>query len=109
MSEKDDAYPSPQLVPAVARATAILELLGEAGVAIASNEIARRLDFPKSSTANICLELEAAGLEVGPDAEQLLVVGDELGGRQRQVDVAERDVLHHLVGVAAVAHRALPR
>jgi DNA-binding IclR family transcriptional regulator len=68
MSDKDDAYPSPQLVPAVARATAILELLGEAGVAIASNEIARRLDFPKSSTANICLELEAAGLVVRRDS-----------------------------------------
>ena len=73
---------SPQLVPAVARAAAILELLGEKGVAIASNEIARQLGIPKSSTANICLELEAVGLVVRRDAGYALgrkVV--ELGGQ----------------------------
>lgn len=68
MNYTDKENPSPQLVPAVARATAILELLGETGHALASNEIARRLDIPKSSTANICLELEAAGLVVRRDA-----------------------------------------
>jgi DNA-binding IclR family transcriptional regulator len=68
MSVSDSAQASPQLVPAVARAAAILELLGESGVDLASNEIARRLALPKSSTANICLELEAAGLVVRRDA-----------------------------------------
>ena len=68
MSVNESVHESPQLVPAVARASAILQLLGETGVALASNEIARRLDLPKSSTANICLELEAAGLVVRRDA-----------------------------------------
>lgn len=68
MSLHDSNNPSPQLVPAVARAAAILELLGEKGVAVPSNEIARQLGIPKSSTANICLELEAAGLVVRRDA-----------------------------------------
>ncbi|CAN2180723.1 IclR Transcriptional regulator [Candidatus Nanopelagicaceae bacterium] len=75
-------HPSPQLVPAVARAASILEFLGEKGFAVASNEIARQLGIPKSSTANICLELEAAGLVVRRDAGYALgrkVV--ELGGQ----------------------------
>lgn len=62
------------LVPAVARAAAILDFVaqsdngnplhgsGKAHKGVASNEIARQLGLPKSSTANICLELEQAGL-----------------------------------------------
>ena len=82
MSLVDSESLSPQLVPAVARAAAILELLGEKGIAIASNEIARQLGIPKSSTANICLELEAVGLVVRRDSGYALgrkVV--ELGGQ----------------------------
>ena len=51
------------LVPAVARAVAILDLVAVSGH-IGTNEIARQLNFPKSSTANICLELEEARLLV---------------------------------------------
>jgi IclR family transcriptional regulator, blcABC operon repressor len=56
------------LVPSVARAAAILELLGEHGGSMASNEIARQLGIPKSTTANICLELESLGFLVRRDA-----------------------------------------
>jgi DNA-binding IclR family transcriptional regulator len=52
------------LVPAVARAVAILDLVAGSHRGIASNEIARQLKLPKSSTANICLELEEAGMLV---------------------------------------------
>jgi len=55
------------LVPAVARAAAILDLIGQSGQALGSNEIARQLDLPKSSTANICLELLEAGMLVRRD------------------------------------------
>ncbi len=55
------------LVPAVARAAAILDLVGQSHRAIASNEIARQLSLPKSSTANICIELELAGMLVRRD------------------------------------------
>jgi DNA-binding IclR family transcriptional regulator len=56
------------LVPAVARAAAILDLIGQSGQALGSNEIARQLDLPKSSTANICLELLEAGMLVRRDS-----------------------------------------
>jgi DNA-binding IclR family transcriptional regulator len=73
---------APSVVPAVARATQILDLLGEVGTPLSSNEIARRLNIPKSSTANICLELESAGMlvrrENGYDLGRKLV---ELGGK----------------------------
>jgi DNA-binding IclR family transcriptional regulator len=58
----------PSLVPSVARAAAILDLLGEHGGAVSSNEIARQLHIPKSTTANICLELESLGFLVRRDA-----------------------------------------
>jgi len=57
---EQDASGTEHLVPAVARAVAILDLLAQSARALGSNEIARQLDLPKSSTANICLELEAA-------------------------------------------------
>lgn len=72
------------LVPALARAVAILDLVAVSGH-IGTNEIARKLGFPKSSTANICLELEESGLLVRRDAgyalgRKLL----ELGGHYLQ-------------------------
>jgi len=74
---------SDELVPAVARAAAILELVSEArGVSLTPSEIARELDLPKSSTGNICAALESAGLlvkrENGYTLGRKLV---ELGGR----------------------------
>jgi DNA-binding IclR family transcriptional regulator len=50
------------LVPAVARAIQIFDFLAEKGHAVGSNEIARQTGLPKSSVANICIELEQAGL-----------------------------------------------
>lgn len=50
-------------VPAVARASAILTVLAQAGGRpLSVSELARRLGLPKSSTANLCLALEAEGL-----------------------------------------------
>ncbi len=51
-------------VPAVARASAILDLVALAQHPLGSNEIARALSLPKSSTANICLELIESGMLV---------------------------------------------
>ncbi|WP_338681359.1 IclR family transcriptional regulator [Streptomyces acidiscabies] len=51
------------LVPAVTRAVAILDTLGEAeGRRLSVSEIARILGLPKSSTGNLCASLEAAGM-----------------------------------------------
>jgi IclR family transcriptional regulator, blcABC operon repressor len=51
------------LVPAVTRAAAILDALGEAeGRPLSVSEIARALDLPKSSTANLCASLEEVGM-----------------------------------------------
>ena len=58
---------SGHLVPAVARAISVLDVIAENGESLGSNEIARRLGLPKSSTANICLELESAGMLVRRD------------------------------------------
>jgi DNA-binding IclR family transcriptional regulator len=56
---KDDATP----VPAVARAAALLsELVAAGGQPLSVSELARRLGLPKSSTANLCLALEAERL-----------------------------------------------
>lgn len=54
-------------VPAVARASAILDLVALAQQPLGSNEIARSLSLPKSSTANICLELLETGMLVRRD------------------------------------------
>jgi DNA-binding IclR family transcriptional regulator len=64
---EDDDKPFESLVPAVARAASILELVGQAGHPVGSNEIARQLGLPKSSTANICLELQEAGMLIRRD------------------------------------------
>ena len=51
------------LVPAVRRAGAILAALAEAqGRPVSTSELARQLGLPKSSTANLCLALEAERL-----------------------------------------------
>jgi IclR family transcriptional regulator, blcABC operon repressor len=52
------------LVPAVARAAAILDLVAQSHSNIGTNEISRKLGYPKSSTANICIELEECGMLV---------------------------------------------
>jgi DNA-binding IclR family transcriptional regulator len=54
-------------VPAVARASAILDLVAISQHPLGSNEIARTLSLPKSSTANICLELLETGMLVRRD------------------------------------------
>lgn len=63
-------------VPAVARAAAILTTLAEAsGQPLSVSELARRLGLPKSSTANLCLALEAERLVTRQD------LGYQLGRR----------------------------
>ncbi len=70
------------LVPAVARAAQILDLLANALKPLPSNEISRQLGIPKSSTANLCIELENLGFivrkENGYKLGRKLV---ELGGK----------------------------
>ncbi|WP_240645712.1 IclR family transcriptional regulator [Georgenia sp. SYP-B2076] len=58
----DPAQNSP--APAVTRAAALLDVLAESGVAMGLTEIARALGLAKSSTLNLCLALEQAGLVV---------------------------------------------
>jgi DNA-binding IclR family transcriptional regulator len=49
--------------PAVARAFAVLDALAASGSEpLGPSELARRLNIPKSTVANICLELEQAGM-----------------------------------------------
>ena len=62
-SEQVEAERDGPLVPAVARAAAILDILAEApAVAAGPSELSRRLGLPKSSIANICNALVEAGL-----------------------------------------------
>ncbi|RZS62510.1 IclR family transcriptional regulator [Xylanimonas ulmi] len=59
MSENSES----SLAPAVTRAVRILSLLAEArGVPVPLTEIARQIEAAKSSTSNICVVLEEAGL-----------------------------------------------
>lgn len=80
----DDA-PSrgPGLVPAITRAAAILDVLAERdGVPISASDLARILDRPKSSTANLCTTLESTGLITRRGSGYLLGRKlAELGGR----------------------------
>src|SRR4051794_4359868 len=63
-------------VPAVTRAAAILGAVAEAGGRpLTVSDLARRLGLPKSSTANLCLSLEAERMLVRLDA------GYQLGRR----------------------------
>jgi DNA-binding IclR family transcriptional regulator len=48
--------------PAVTRAAAVLGLLAQSGESVGLAELARRLELPKSSIANVCSALEEAGL-----------------------------------------------
>jgi IclR family transcriptional regulator, blcABC operon repressor len=60
-STDDRSYPGSRS-PAVARAFFILEALAKnASEPLGPTELARRLGIPKSTVANICLELEQAG------------------------------------------------
>jgi DNA-binding IclR family transcriptional regulator len=62
-TESREAGAGESLAPAVTRAAAILEVLAEDGaVALGPSELARRLDLPKSSIANICGALADVGL-----------------------------------------------
>ncbi len=53
---------TPSPAPAVTRAAAILGLLAESSESVGPAELARRLDLPKSSIANLCAALEEADL-----------------------------------------------
>lgn len=64
--EPRDVVSTPRLEkspsPAVTRAVAVLDLLANAGHSLGSTEIARQLGLAKSSTLNICVALETAGM-----------------------------------------------
>src|SRR5215212_8668512 len=61
------------LVPAVRRSGAILTVLAEAqGQPMSVSELSRQLGLPKSSTANLCIALEAERLITKVDAGFLL-------------------------------------
>lgn len=85
------------LVPAVARAVAILDLLAAEPTPIGVSAIARRLDIPKSSAGNLCTVLLDAGL-LRPHGS-----GFALGQRLAQLGAA------YLTGVDQVQlfHRAV--
>src|SRR4029077_19217291 len=60
-----DASSAPYLVPAITRAVAVLDLLAVHGAqGLPASVVARELGLARSSTANICASLEAAGLVV---------------------------------------------
>ena len=71
------------LVPAIGRAAAILDLLADHdGAAVTVSDLARTLHLPKSSTANLCAALVETGLVARRDTG--FVLGRklaELGGR----------------------------
>lgn len=79
--------------PAVTRAAAILGVLAEPGVGpLGPSELARRLDLPKSSIANLCAALEDVGFVSRIDGRfelghRLLELG---GAYQREADELTR-------------------
>ena len=87
--------PTP-LVPAVARAAAILDVLAEQdGVPVSISDLARTLELPKSSTANLCATLVETGLVARRDAG--FVLGRklaELGGRYLSTVDEIKDFYH---------------
>jgi DNA-binding IclR family transcriptional regulator len=72
-----------ELVPAIGRAAAILDLLADQdGAAVTISDLARTLHLPKSSTANLCAALAETGFIARREAG--FVLGRklaELGGR----------------------------
>lgn len=70
---EDDAPIIPEMAkspsPAVTRAAAVLDLLAAEGHPLGATEIARQLGLAKSSTLNICVTLEQAGLLSRRDGE----------------------------------------
>jgi DNA-binding IclR family transcriptional regulator len=62
------ATPRRPLVPAIARATQVLDALDSTGRPLTFGELAARVDLPKSSLHNICTSLASVGiLERGSD------------------------------------------
>jgi DNA-binding IclR family transcriptional regulator len=62
MNDLDPVGDNDSRSPAVNRAAAILELLAVEGEALGTSEIARRIDRPKSTVANILSALDQTGL-----------------------------------------------
>ncbi len=83
MPPDDPPHAGTDLVPAITRAVAILDVLADKdGVPVSISDLARTLSRPKSSTANLCATLEATGLVMR--RESGYVLGRklaELGGR----------------------------
>jgi DNA-binding IclR family transcriptional regulator len=83
LDERMNVMSASDIVPAVSRAAAILDVVADAGgMSVSSSEISRQLALPKSSTTNICQALENVGMltrrENGYTLGRKLV---ELGGR----------------------------
>src|SRR5664279_2604251 len=77
--QPEDADKSP--APAVTRAAAILTLIAEQGRPLGLTDIARTLGLAKSSTLNLCIALEQAGLVLKGEAGYALGTKTvELGG-----------------------------
>ena len=67
--------------PAVTRSIRLLEVLADAGFPLTLTELATALGLAKSSTANLCLALEAARMiERAPQGYRLGIRTAELGG-----------------------------
>jgi DNA-binding IclR family transcriptional regulator len=82
MTEGDDADRAGRdPAPAVTRSIRLLEVLADAGRPLTLTELASALGLAKSSTANLCLALEAARMvERAPQGYRLGLRTAELGG-----------------------------
>lgn len=81
MSDDDAGAPTRDPAPAVGRSIRLLGLLAEAGRALTLTELASGLGLAKSSTANLCLSLEAGRMiERVPLGYRLGIRTAELGG-----------------------------
>ena len=81
MSDDDDGRLARDPAPAVGRSIRLLGLLADAGRALTLTELASGLGLAKSSTANLCLSLEAERMiERVPSGYRLGIRTAELGG-----------------------------
>jgi len=81
VSDDDDSAVARDPAPAVGRGIRLLGLLAEAGRALTLTELAAGLGLAKSSTANLCLSLEAGRMiERVPLGYRLGIRTAELGG-----------------------------
>lgn len=81
MAEDDDGRQARDPAPAVGRSIRLLGLLAEAQRALTLTELASGLGLAKSSTANLCLSLEAERMvERVPSGYRLGIRTAELGG-----------------------------